>query len=190
MLAAAAVTVAACAPEGVDGSSVAVDDSKDATTRAPRIVDDSGRPPVTFDPCLDIPDEVLTEAGYDPRTEDSADYPMGDYTFLGCRYRGLDEVPGVMRRYGLNILSGNVTLDEEIQKDGSISTEISINGRRALLEVDPASTDTCAIALETGYGIVIFSRIYTADHTRAVPREEWCRGLESTVELIEPSIRA
>lgn len=36
-----------------------------SSTRVPRHVDESTRPQVAFDPCLDIPDEALLEAGYD-----------------------------------------------------------------------------------------------------------------------------
>lgn len=159
-----------------------------STTRTPRVVDDSGRPQITFDPCLDIPDDLLIEAGYDPRSKDIADYPMGSYTFLVCSYDGVVSVPGTMRPYGLNILSGNVTLQEEMQKDGDISTSIDVNGRRALLQVDVAARNTCAVVVETAYGIVIFNRLYNPDHTRGSSPEEWCAGLPDLAAAVEPLI--
>jgi hypothetical protein len=190
-LSVAAVGVAACAAGGADGSTSAAGDGTStvtSATRTPRIVDDSGRPPVTFDPCLDIPDEILIEAGYDPRTEDSADFASDHYTFLGCSYRGIQTIPGVMRPYGLNILSGNVTFDEEYERYRDVANEIDINGRTALLELDPTVEDTCAVALETSYGTLRFSRLYNADHIRDVPVSAWCFGLQESVALIEPLV--
>lgn len=172
-----------------DTAAVAADETTmTPTTRAPRLTDESGRPDITFDPCLDIPDDVLVEAGYDPRTEDVADYLMEQYTFMVCTYRAPVDIPGVIRSYGLNILSGNVSIDEELTKVGDIATETSVNGRRALLEYDPEPDNTCAITLQTDFGIVIFSRLYHADHTRTLTHDERCGGLHDTVALFEPFV--
>lgn len=159
------------------------------TTRAPRIVDDSGRPDITFDPCLDIPDDVLVDAGYDPRTEDSADYPMEHYTFIGCRYRAPVNSPGVIRSYGLSILAGNVSIDEELAKVGDVASETTVNGRRALLEYDPKPDNSCAITLQTDFGIVIIDRLYHADHTRTLTFDERCGGLHDAVACSNRSSR-
>ncbi|MEE2031336.1 DUF3558 domain-containing protein [Rhodococcus chondri] len=160
-----------------------------STTRTPRVVDDSGRPQITFDPCLDIPDELLIEAGYDPKSEEVTDYPMGSYTFLSCRYRGTLHIPGVLRRYGLSVLSGNVSIEEELAKNGHVAREANIGGRRALVEIDPDLQDTCAYVLQTNFGIVILSRSYNADHNRRVPEAEWCANFETAVSMIEPLIK-
>jgi len=165
-------------------------ESATSATRTPRVVDDSGRPQITFDPCLDIPDDLLTEAGYDPRSKEPTDYPMGDYSFLGCRFKGTVHIPGFLRRYGLSVLSGNVSLEEEAAKNGHIATEVSVNGRRALLEIDPDMHGSCAYVLQTGFGIVILSRTYHPDHSRAVPEAEWCAGFDQLVSTIEPGIPA
>ncbi|WP_308198864.1 DUF3558 domain-containing protein [Rhodococcus sp. F64268] len=188
MSAAIIAVAAACGP----APAPAVDNSTTVTTapttRTPRIVDDSGRPDVTFDPCLDLPDDVMTEAGYDAAHKEFADMPMGWYTFLGCTYRDRTLIPGVRRGYGLNILAGNVSIDEELEKNGSVATAASINGRRALLEVDPNNRDTCTYVLQTEFGIAIFSRIYHKDHPGPVPQNEWCTGFEDFVSTLEPYI--
>lgn len=158
------------------------------TTRAPRLTDESGRPDITFDPCLDIPDDVLVDAGYDPRTKDVADYLMEQYTFMVCRYRAPVAIPGVIRAYGLIVLSGNVTIDEELAKVGDVASETTVNGRRALLEYDPKPDNACAITLQTDFGIVIFDRLYHPDHTRTLTYDERCGGLHDTVALFEPFI--
>nr|WP_111731663.1 DUF3558 domain-containing protein [Rhodococcus coprophilus] len=180
------VTVSGCAPGAARTSESETVETPTSTTRTPRVVDDSGRPQITFDPCLDIPDEVLVDAGYDPRSKEIADYPMGTYSFVGCRFKGTLHIPGVLRRYGLNVLSGNVTLEEELAKDRHIATETTVNGRRALLEVDSNNQNSCGIAVETEFGIVIFSRTYYPDHTRGVPTDLWCSGLEELVSSVEP----
>ncbi len=158
------------------------------TTRTPRIVDESDRPPVTFDPCLDIPDRVLVEAGYDPRSEEISDFAATHYTFLGCSYHGTLRIPGVLRRYGLNLNSGNITFAEVQEKVAEYATPIEINGRRALLEVDPSLRQSCAVTVETSYGVLIISRVYLPDHGNGVPEVEWCAGLEDTSSRISALI--
>ena len=182
-LAAVAAIATACSPSAADDVT-----SDQTTTRTPRITDDSGRPPVTFDPCYDIPDDVMNAAGYDAGKKEIADYPMGTYTFMGCSYRNDDRIPGVRRGYNLSILSGNVTIDEELEKNGHRATETTINGRRALLEVEPDDRDACAYVLQTEFGLVIFSRLYNADHVGPAPESEWCAGMEELVTELEPFI--
>ncbi|MGX6511606.1 DUF3558 domain-containing protein [Rhodococcus sp. SJ-2] len=189
MLGAAVIAgVSACGP----APATEVDDdptvAATTTTRTPRIVDDSGRPDVTFDPCLDLPDDVMTAAGYDAARKEFADMPMGTYTFLGCTYTKTDLVPGIRRGYGLNVLSGNVTLDEELQKNGAAATPTAINNRPSLLEVDPNTSDTCRYVLETDFGIVIFSRLHYKDHPGPSAQSEWCAGFEDFVSSVEPFI--
>ena len=119
VLAAVAATVTACSP------SVADEPTSDAvatsTTRTPRITDHPGRPPVTFDPCYDIADDVMNAAGYDAGKKEVADTPMGTYTFLGRLYKKDDSNPGVRRGFGLNILVGHCSLVEEARKKLYIS---------------------------------------------------------------------
>lgn len=185
--AAMVAVVSACGPT----PATEVDTTTEAaapTTRTPRIVDDSGRPDITFDPCLDLPDDVMNAAGYDAAHKEFADMPMGSYTFLGCTYEKDDPVPGVRRGYGLNVLSGNVTLEEELLKNGTVATLTSINNRPALVEIDPNTTDTCRYILETDFGIVIFSRLHYKDHPGPSAQSEWCTGLEGFVSSVEPFI--
>lgn len=182
------MTVAGCTSGAATPSESEPVETPTSTTRTPRVVDDSRRPQITFDPCLDIPDELLASSGFDPRSKRPKELPMGTYSFLGCDYRGTLHIPGVLRSYSLIILSGNVTLEEELAKNGHVATETVINGRRALQEVDPALSGSCAFVLESEFGIVILSRIYNADHTRGVPQTEWCAGFTELVTDIEPLI--
>ncbi|MCK0090003.1 DUF3558 domain-containing protein [Rhodococcus sp. F64268] len=178
----------ACGTDAPPDDPPSAADTVTSTTRTPRVVDESGRPAITFDPCLDLPDDVLVEAQYDPRSKRPSEYPMESYSFLGCGFTGTFHIPDVLRHYRLSVLAGNVTLEEELEKDGNISTHISVNGRDALLQLDPSNTDSCAITVRTDFGIVIFRRTYYADHVRDVPIDEWCTGLEETMAMLEPFI--
>jgi hypothetical protein len=157
-----------------------------STVRVPRHVDQSDRPQVIFDPCLDIPDSSLTAAGYDPKSEKNADFAGGSYTFLGCSYDSFHKPEGFY--YGMNVLSGNISFAEEQEKKKDHSTPIDINGRRALLIFDSTVRDYCELSVETSYGVLGFTRSIFADHAGPVPVAEWCTGLEDTARTYEPLI--
>ncbi|MEU5841714.1 DUF3558 domain-containing protein [Rhodococcus sp. NPDC047139] len=183
-LAAVAAAVTACSPTSAEETE-ATGEATTTTTRTPRITDDSGRPPVTFDPCYDIPDDIMTAAGYDAGKKEVADMPMGSYTFLGCAYDKRDYVPGVRRGYGLNILSGNVTLDEELAKNGHVASPITVRDRAGLREVGPSGNNECTYVLQTEFGIVLFNRLYYTDSVEPAPQDEWCSGMDELVASIE-----
>jgi hypothetical protein len=174
-LAALAVVATACSPGSAEPATS--DEASPPATRTPRITDDSGRPPVTFDPCYDIPDDVMNAAGYDAGKKELADMPMGTYTFLGCTYRDSNKVLDIRRGYSLNVLAGNVSLDEELENNRHVATAVTVNERRALLEIDPNRNNTCKYVLETEFGIVMFTRILHTERTGHAPVEEWCADL-------------
>lgn len=153
----------------------------------PRLVDESDRPLVAFDPCLDIPDEVIVTAGYDPTSEDKADFAATHFTILGCAYKGTVHVPEVLVRYDLSVLSANFNFEEEQQKssdngDDVRSTEIA--SHRALLKTNQSLPERCEMSIETSYGVLIVARIHWSDSGSPVPESQWCIGLEDTAERI------
>jgi hypothetical protein len=174
----AVFSVAACSTQ--TATSQSNDDSPSLTSpRTPRHTDKSDRPQVNFDPCIDIPDSALIEAGYDPASEENADFTSDEYTFLGCTY----DTP--KRRYGMNILSGNVSFAEEEAKVAPHASPIEINGRRALLEFNPSERDVCAVTIETSSGFLILDRNIFLDQVGPSPESEWCAGLEDTARIFE-----
>lgn len=177
-LAGFAVAVSGCGTPAVSPQSD-TDTSLTTTMRTPRYVDNSDRPRVTFDPCLDIPDSALIEAGYDPESEENADFKGGSYTFLGCSY------DTSQRRYGMNVLSGNVSFAEEQEKTRAYATPIEINGRRALLKFNPEVRNACDLSIETSDGFLGFTRRLIVDYAGAAPESEWCAGLEDTARIFE-----
>ncbi|MEV0945590.1 DUF3558 domain-containing protein [Rhodococcus sp. NPDC049939] len=163
----------AAVPEAVPESDTV---SPSSTARVPRHVDQSDRPLVVFDPCLDIPDEALVGAGYDPQSKDE-DLVAADYhTFLICGFN----TP--QRRYGLNIYSSNITFAEQQEKARDYSTPIEVDGRRALLETPFASN--CAVSMETNYGILAVSRLLQPTRSDQNLEEERCVGIEETASII------
>ena len=177
-----ALALSGCSTATVDGQSNPETTPESTTARVPRHVDQSDRPQVIFDPCLDIPDSAIVEAGYDAASEENADFTPDEYTFLGCTY----DTP--QRLYGLNVLSGNISFEEERQKVQSTQRStrpIEINGRPALLEFDSGKPDVCAVSMETSSGFVILDRnLFKGTGTHA-PESEWCAGLEDTARIFE-----
>jgi hypothetical protein len=184
---AAALTVllGGCGTESASGDSDPVD-MPTSTTRVPRHVDQSDRPQVIFDPCLDLSDATLTAAGYDPTSEKNADFKGGSYTFLGCSYDSYHRPEGFY--YGMNVLSGNITFAEEEEKKRGHAAPIDINGRKALLIFDNTVTDYCELSIETSYGVLGFTRSIFSDRPGATPESEWCASLEDTARIFEPFI--
>ncbi|MFC9551752.1 DUF3558 domain-containing protein [Rhodococcus sp. NPDC056960] len=164
---------------GCTASATTESDPPTSSTRVPRHVDESTRPQVVFDPCLDIPDEALLEAGYDPNSEKNADFPAKSYTFLGCSYDSTDGL------YGMNALSGNITWAEEQEKSKDHATEIQVNGRRALLKFNPEVRNACDLSIETPFGMFGLTRSLFPDYAGPAPEPEWCAGLEDTARIFE-----
>lgn len=180
-------TLAGCtAPAHTGLAVVEPQGAPSTTTRVPRLVDESDRPLVAFDPCLDIPDDVLAAAGYDPNSEENADFAATHYTMLGCSYDGTTPVPGVAA-YGLTVMSANFDWAIELQKsadngDETIHTEIA--GRRALLKTNQSFPESCDVSIETSYGVLLFAQVLFGKGGARVPEAQWCTGLEDTAERI------
>ncbi|SED15552.1 DUF3558 domain-containing protein [Rhodococcus koreensis] len=173
------ITSTAIALVGCTASATTETDPHTSSTRIPRHVDQSTRPQVAFDPCLDIPDEALLKAGYDASSEKNADFPAGSYTFLGCSYDSVDDL------YGMNALSGNISWAEEQEKSKDHATPIEINGRRALLKFNPEVRNSCDLSMETSYGMFGLTRSIFPDHAGPAPESEWCAGLEDIARIFE-----
>lgn len=143
-------------------------------TRTPRITDDSGRPPVAFDPCIDLSNQQITELGYRPDTRRKTDYPAGSYTFLSCSFKSTD--------YLISISAGNITFAEDqrkVQNDGSTIAPTTIDDRQAMLM---PTGGQCSLSMQTAFGSVILTRTAAALGTKmsAPP----CEGIEDTARLI------
>ncbi|WP_232111103.1 DUF3558 family protein [Nocardia wallacei] len=95
--------------------------------------DPAGSKPVAYDPCLEIGDETIAKAGFDPATRERSDQVHTGYAFIGCTFERKEQVGGVSRRVGsLTISSTNISLDQFRKREGSAAREIKINGKEAI----------------------------------------------------------
>lgn len=136
------------------------------------------RPHVVFDPCTWISDEAATKAGFDPATRKRGDDIVAEYSFLTCDFDG--------ELRDLQINSGNVTWEENLQKNGENSEPVSVNGREALQVVDPSTPRRCSIHVRTEVGFVMFSSSRTFEGKEA--GLERCDGVMDIATALEPEI--
>ncbi|MFI5719816.1 DUF3558 domain-containing protein [Nocardia sp. NPDC051750] len=139
-----------------------------------------GRPEVVFDPCTWISDEAVSEAGLDPATRRRGKDIVAEYTFLTCDFEG------DLRELSIN--SGNVTWEEDQQKNGAHSEPLTVNGREALLVQDPTLKSVCSIHVRTKAGLVMFSSSRTDEGSMAGLQR--CDGVLEIATVLEPEIGA
>ena len=104
----------------------------------------SGRPKVAFDPCTWIPDSAISQLGLDPSTRERGQDVVAEQTFLTCQFDGPDE--------GLQLDSGNVTLDEVKTKYAGRTQDLTVNGRPAVLTPNKSGSQDCSVDLQTKAG--------------------------------------
>ncbi|MBO0853685.1 MAG: DUF3558 domain-containing protein [Nocardia sp.] len=137
----------------------------------------SGRPKVVFDPCTWVPDDVIDKAGFSAASRKRGQDQVAEQSFLTCDFKS------TQRR--LQIDSGNVTWDEDLQKYTQ-ATQFTINGRQALWTNDQTFRNQCEIHLRTRVGFVRVAAILT--DAVSVNDTSPCDGLQNTATLIEPTI--
>ncbi|WP_280490466.1 DUF3558 domain-containing protein [Nocardia carnea] len=122
--AAAAALVAGCT-SSTDG--VATGTSAPTTTG----------PIEVFNPCTELPDQVVTEVGLSPASKDVVtDAPEGESSWRVCAWRTPDNLIRV------SILSTSHTLDEARTNENLVQTvETTVGSRPALRSYDKAETD-------------------------------------------------
>ncbi|MGI5216324.1 DUF3558 domain-containing protein [Nocardia sp. CA-290969] len=139
-----------------------------------------GRPEVVFDPCTWISDAAVEKAGLDPTTRRRGQDIVAEYTFLTCDFEG--------NLRDLSVNSGNVTWEEDLQKNGGHSEAMTVNGREALLVQDPALESVCSVHVRTEAGLVMFSSSRTHEGQEAGLQR--CDGAVEIATALEPEIGA
>lgn len=137
-----------------------------------------GRPEVVFDPCTWISDQAAEKAGLDPASRRRGDDTVAEYTFLTCDF----DSP----HWDLQINSGNVTWEEDLQKNEAFSEPLTVNGREALWVRDPQEAKRCSIHLRTKVGFVMFTTKRTFEGSEVGLQK--CDGVLGVVEALEPEI--
>ncbi|MFB7876823.1 DUF3558 domain-containing protein [Nocardia sp. NPDC056064] len=125
---------------GVAGCDSGEPSSQGATTTAK---------PVLWDPCTEISDAVLTEAGVDPSTEESG---VGGHAQSGWEICAWDAP-----EYSLTVYTTNKSVEEFEQKPGNVDfQDVTIAGRAGRqFKVQGASKDLgCDVVFPAEQGIV------------------------------------
>lgn len=139
------------------------------------------RPDVVFDPCTWISDDAIREAGFDPATRERGKDILAEWTFLICGFES--EV------ITLSVMSGNVTLEEEVQKslkNGPWQRPITVNGREATVGSDPELPDSCEVNIRTKAGVVFIDQLLKLEGR--IQGTDPCVDIEKTAAIIEREI--
>lgn len=110
--------------------------------------------PVEWDPCFQVPDSVIEQLGFDPKTRQRGDWFDIEYTFLGCKFERRSVTLGMDTRDGiLRIMSGSISLDQVRTKE---TTEFSVNiGSRDGVRWD--DHEHCTVAMTGPDGVIYVS---------------------------------
>ncbi|NKY50520.1 DUF3558 domain-containing protein [Nocardia vermiculata] len=137
-----------------------------------------GRPEVVFDPCTWISDKTISDVGYDPSSRHRIRDIVAEDTFLTCGFSS--------PLHSLRLNSGNVTWDQNLQKNAGRSDPTTVNGREAMWVHDPDMPETCELDLRTKVGFVqVLSDLTDATNASETPP---CDGLLQTAEAVENEI--
>ncbi|MFI1463188.1 DUF3558 domain-containing protein [Nocardia carnea] len=138
------------------------------------------RPEVVFDPCTWMSDAAVRKAGLDPASRRRGQDIVAEYSFLTCDFDG--------ELRGLSVNSGNVSWEEDLQKNGAHSEPLTVNGREALLVKYPDMDDVCSVHVRSKAGIVMFSSTRTFEGVEA--GLQLCDGVVEIATALEPEIGA
>ncbi|MEV6278582.1 DUF3558 domain-containing protein [Nocardia sp. NPDC051832] len=110
-----------------------------------------GRNAVAFDPCVDVGDSTITDAGFNPRSRERDDFTSDFYSFRGCKFTKGNE-QGIAVRY-LTVQSTNITMAEVRERYGSDVRNTSIAGRdAAIYRIPGMEQGACLLSMQTRDG--------------------------------------
>ncbi|WP_227984954.1 DUF3558 domain-containing protein [Nocardia spumae] len=131
-----------------------------------------------WDPCTQIPDDVLRRAGVDPSTKQSGIAGVHQSGWEICNWKG--------KQYTLAVLSGNHSVQEVTGKEGNVDVQgVTIAGRAGQqFRVDGATKDlTCDVVFPSGQGAIELTVIGSLALDNS---GDPCHSLNSVGEQIVP----
>lgn len=141
----------------------------------------TGRAKVVFDPCTWISDADIESVGFQPGSRKRGSDLVAEYTFLTCDFRKPDHT------VSLGLDSGNITWDENLQKNGPWLEATAVNGRQAgLVRGDPGGENACKVHLRTNAGVV-FVRTLVLSLGREQNLDP-CANIMEIASVVEKSI--
>ncbi len=146
------------APSGSSATTTVRPTLTDAKLQPPtqdnKYTQSTGRPKVVFDPCTWISAAEIESVGFRSETRRRGPDLVAEYTFLTCIFRNPDNT------MSLNVDSGNISWDENLQKNGAWLEATTVNGRQAgLVRGQPGGEDACQVHLLTKVGVVIVGNL-------------------------------
>lgn len=154
-----ALTVVACTGSGADRAVPAesVEPSSAPSLAAPPkpapAQYDNARDKVSYDPCFELPDQVVTNLGFDARSRDRRDFMSNHYAFIGCDFMRKGDVNGQQMRTGeIIVRASNITLGEFREREGANAENIRIGARDGIRY--PSGVDDCYIVFPFREGVL------------------------------------
>ncbi|MGV9926159.1 DUF3558 domain-containing protein [Nocardia rhamnosiphila] len=144
-----------------------------------------GRAPVNHDPCRELGDDVVTTAGFDPRTRQRIDRVFDTYSFVGCQFdhEERDRFGIVSPTRTLFVNSTNITLEEFRAREEESATPTQVNGREAISYLSPEA-EACYVVVETGYGTLSVGKSVAG----ALTQENPCDNMTQIASKIDSSM--
>lgn len=141
----------------------------------------TNRPKVVFDPCTWVSDADIESVGFRPGSRKRGDDLVAEYTFLTCDFRKPDHT------VSLGLDSGNITWDENLQKNSAWLEPTTVNGRQAgLVRGEPGGESACKVHLRTKVGVV-FVRTLVLSLGREQNLDP-CANIMEIASVVEKSI--
>jgi hypothetical protein len=155
------MAVAACAEGGSNGSAPIQPSTTTVTATRPMAVSVPPAPaqtgagkPVRFDPCVELSDELVVKAGFDPasRERDAGELVTDSLTVIGCSFSRISIEDGNITGFAA-VTSRNLQL-AQIRTSQSITilNADPINARPALLYTERELPGSCRAAIESTDG--------------------------------------
>ena len=146
-----------------------------------RYTQSTGRPQVVFDPCTWISDADIESVGYRPKSRKRGPDLVAEYTFLTCTFDNPD------RTISLGLDSGNITWEENLQKNGSWLQPTTVNGRLAGTGTGaPGTQGECHVQMQTKAGTVL---LWTSVQSLGQGKNlDPCANIMDIASVVEKSI--
>lgn len=154
-----ALTVVACTTSGAD-QPVAAESTK--TPAMPTVAAppkpapaqyNNARDKVSYDPCFELPDQVVIDLGFDAGSRDRRDFMSNHYAFIGCDFIRKGDVRGQQLRTGsLIVQASNITVREFREREGDHAQDVRIGTLDGVQY--PSGIDACYVVFPFREGVL------------------------------------
>ncbi|WP_446226198.1 DUF3558 family protein [Nocardia sp. IBHARD005] len=143
------------------------------------------RSPVKFDPCFEVSDKTVSEAGYSPETRKRIDQVHDGWAFIGCTFERIEPVRKQQLAVAhLTILSTNISVSEVREKEAERTTVNDVRvGSHAGISYRGEGMGSCAMTMDGPDSALSID-------VSSVGQTEWnaCEQMQRTAEIIEAAL--